>query len=297
MGDTSNIEWTDRTFNPWWGCSRVSPACRFCYADRDASRWGHELWRRNGERKPTSEAYWRKPHQWNREAERTGIRSKVFCASMADVFEDHPQVGPWRERLWTVIESTPWLTWQLLTKRMENVAGMVPWSGAWPRNVWIGTSVENQRFADQRIPVLTALTAAPVRFLSCEPILGPLASAALDGISWCIAGGESGPKARISHPDWFRSLRDRCVAGGIPFLFKQWGQWAPVNDRPAERDVWLSLDGKAVPWQYGDGHLRVGAGDFRSPRGSVLMRRHRSKHVAGRELDGREWSEYPGGES
>jgi protein gp37 len=120
-----------------------------------------------------SDANWAKPRKWNRDAEKAGVPAKVFCASMADVFEDHPDVAEPRERLWEVIEETPWLRWQLLTKRPENIAEMAPWSGAWPEHVWIGTSVETQRFAEKRIPLLLDVPAA-VRFLSCEPLLGPL---------------------------------------------------------------------------------------------------------------------------
>ncbi len=156
MSDVTAIEWTDHTFNPWWGCSRVSPACRFCYADRDAQRYGHQVWRRHGPRRMLSEANWQRPLRWNRDAERAGIPAKVFCASMADVFEDHPDVAAPRERLWGLIEATPWLIWQLLTKRPENIARMVPWGGEWPPHVWVGTSVENQRYADERIPVLVS---------------------------------------------------------------------------------------------------------------------------------------------
>lgn len=173
MSEFSKIEWTDHTFNPWWGCVRVSPACRFCYADSQARRYGHEVWRKRGPRRMLSDANWAKPLKWNRDAERAGVPAKVFCASMADVFEDHPDVAEPRKRLWDVIDATPWLRWQLLTKRPENVASMAPWGNDWPDNVWLGTSVETQRFADQRIPVLLDVP-AKVRFLSCEPLLGPL---------------------------------------------------------------------------------------------------------------------------
>jgi protein gp37 len=261
-----------------------------------------------------SDNYWRGPVKWNRDAQAAGVRARVFCASMADVFEDHPDVGVHRDRLWPLIETTPWLDWQLLTKRPENVAAMVPWSGTWPTNVWIGTSVETQRFADQRIPVLLALTGAAVRFLSCEPLLGPLDLAGYlprpadapwfplecrhgydhcpicdrtlapqDAIAWVISGGESGPKARPSHPDWFRGLRDQCVAAGVPHLFKQWGEWSPVRA--------LGQQGRAR---------------FIGPSGERFNERHPQdmdptwatvyrvgKKLAGRELDGRSWDQYP----
>jgi protein gp37 len=148
VSTTTKIEWTDHTFNPWWGCARVSPACRFCYADGTATRWGHELWRRKGPRRMLSEANWRNPLKWNRAAEAVGQPAKVFCASMADVFEVHPvaevnaQLDAARLRLWSLIEQTPWLIWQLLTKRPENVAALIPWTEEWPANVWLGTSVK-----------------------------------------------------------------------------------------------------------------------------------------------------------
>lgn len=254
MAEQSTIEWTTHTFNPWWGCARVSPGCRFCYADGLAKRYGHELWRRKGERRMLSDANWRKPLKWNRDAERDGVRARVFCASMADVFEDHPQLPEPRARLWPLIEATPWLDWQLLTKRPENVAGMVPWGfSGWPANVWIGTSVEDQRRADERIPVLQGLPAA-VRFLSCEPLLnavdlsmylpqafeqqqggywlyGPECDVYGNGkqwipgpaLSWVIIGGESGPRARPMRVEWARQLGDQCAEAGVPCHFKQAG--------------------------------------------------------------------------
>lgn len=259
MADETAIQWTDHTFNTWWGCSRVSPACRFCYADTLAHRYGHELWRRSGPRRMLSDANWKKPLKWNRDAERAGKPALVFCCSMADVFERHPvdevnaQLDSARARLWDLIDETPWLRWQLLTKRIENVANMVPWGNDWPETVWIGTSVENQRFAQQRIPVLTSLP-AKVRFLSCEPLLDELDLSMFmprrfereqrgywlyipdtdiygngkqwvpgPSIGWVICGGESGAKARPMNLDWARSLRDQCASAEVPFFFKQVG--------------------------------------------------------------------------
>lgn len=255
MSDTTAIQWTNHTFNAWWGCSRVSPACRFCYADTLAHRWGHELWRRSGPRRMLGDDNWRKPLKWNRDAERAGKPALVFCASMSDVFERHPvpevdaELDSARTRLWNLIAETPWLRWQLLTKRVENVADMAPWGDNWPGNVWLGTSVEDQRRANERIPVLLALP-AKVRFLSCEPLLGPVDltrvaytdgggthldvvhgrhgipdvwSSAAQRVSWVICGGESGAKHRPMDMAWARSLRDQCQSGGVPFLFKQVG--------------------------------------------------------------------------
>jgi protein gp37 len=246
----SKIEWTDYTFNPWWGCARVSPACRSCYADTLATRYGHDqLWRRKGPRRMMSDAHWKQPLKWNRDAERDGTPKRVFCASMADVFEDHPDVVEPRKRLWDLIENTPRLHWQLLTKRPENVAAMAPWGADWPENVWLGTSVENQRWAEARIPHLLAAPAR-TRFLSCEPLLGPVdlsrwlgveygevvgdwipeMFAALNGrvgpaggLHWIICGGESGAKPRATELDWVRTLLGQCEAAGVPAFMKQLG--------------------------------------------------------------------------
>lgn len=296
MSDKTSIEWTDHSFNPWWGCSRVSPACRFCYADRDASRYGMTLWRRHGERRMLSDANWAKPLKWNRAAERAGKPALVFCASMADVFEDHPQLAEPRERLWPLIEETPWLRWQILTKRPENVARMAPWGNSWPDHVWLGTSVENQRFAEERIPALLNIPAR-TRFLSCEPLLGPVDLSPWlwhgiyypDGtgdmeptgvIDWVICGGESGPKARPMHPDWARALRDECQSASVPYLFKQWGEWSP-----APSNYGADVPARA---QQATRLLFAHEGDA---DGQIMLRA--GKKRAGRVLDGREWDEFP----
>lgn len=290
MSTASKIEWTDHTFNPWWGCARVSPACRFCYADATATRWGHDLWRRKGPRRMMSEANWRNPLKWNRAAEAAGQPAKVFCASMADVFEVHPvaevnaQLDAARLRLWSLIEQTPWLIWQLLTKRPENVAALAPWTDAWPANVWLGTSVEDNQRATERIPVLLP-TNAQTLFLSCEPLLEDVDlspwftgehAAAGRRPDWVIAGGESGAKAHPMHPDWARSLRDQCRAADVAFFFKQWGEWAPVGlgigvFRPPERLIGPPVDEM--------GHRQI-------------VRRS-GKSRAGNELDGQHWLEFP----
>ncbi|MDP1555779.1 MAG: phage Gp37/Gp68 family protein, partial [Hyphomonas sp.] len=263
MGEGTKIEWADFTFNPFIGCTKVSPACDNCYAEAQANRyWKDEgLWA--GNRKRTSENNWRNPLKWNRQAAafraQHGRPPMVFCASLADVF-DNQVPDEWRRDLWELIAATPDLIWLLLTKRPQNIAKMLPhpglhfprggpaWGGGWP-NVWLGTTVENQAEADRRIPALLSVPAAK-RFLSCEPLLGPVdlgripvSAQIADGdefrdaevnclsggmivtrpaidalvaspakIDWVIAGGESGREARPSHPDWFRSLRDQCAA-------------------------------------------------------------------------------------
>lgn len=236
MGANSKIQWCDHSFNPWWGCVRVSPACRFCYADTQAARYGHQLWRANGERRMLSDQHWRQPLKWNREAQAAGRPALVFCASMADVFEDRRDLDAPRHRLWQLIDNTPWLTWQLLTKRPENVARLAPWNDNWPANIWLGTSVETQRFAEQRIPVLLD-SPAKLHFLSCEPLLGPVDLIPwAAGIPWVIAGGESGPKSRPTNLDWFRDLRDQCAAAGTSLFVKQLGTvWAKQNSATSRK--------------------------------------------------------------
>lgn len=265
MARNSRIEWTDHTFNPWWGCAKVSPACRNCYAEAWAKRVGQSVWGVRAPRRFFGDAHWSEPKRWDREAEAACTRRRVFCASMADVFEDRRELDPWRDRLARLISETPNLDWLLLTKRPHLVARLAPWGDAWPSNVWLGTTVETQKWVELRLPHLAAVPAR-VRFLSCEPLLGTLelSSWLTTSIHWVIAGGESGPKARASDPEWFRSLRDQCLRAGVAFHFKQWGAWAPV---PGSNQNGLRLGGTQLS--------RVG------------------KRRAGRRLDGVEWDQLP----
>jgi protein gp37 len=224
----SKIEWTKHTFNPWIGCSKCSAGCDNCYAcDMMDVRWKRALWGAAGTRLRTTPANWRNPLKWSKESE----SARVFCASLADVFEnykgddsapDRPvSLDAWRHDLFDLIEKTPNLEWLLLTKRPQNAAKFL--RKRLPGNVWIGASVEDQKAADQRIPHLAGIP-AKVRFLSCEPLLGPLdLRPHLTGVDWVIVGGESGKSPRPMDPIWVRDLRDQCVAAGVAFLFKQWG--------------------------------------------------------------------------
>lgn len=237
MAKNSDISWTDDTFNTHWGCERVSPACAHCYADASAKRFGYPgLWEGAGARRFFDEGHWRTPLLWDRNAVLTGgvwhpHRRLVFCASMSDVFEDHEDLPTVRARLWALIEDTENLTWQLLTKRPENVLRMVPsgWRDGLPGNVWVGTSIENARWA-HRADSLREIPAV-IRFLSCEPLLGPLWQVKrgvergldLDGIGWVIGGGESGPHHRPTDPRWAVELKTACRNRGIPFFWKQNG--------------------------------------------------------------------------
>jgi protein gp37 len=274
MGKHSSIEWTHHTFNPWWGCTKVSPGCKHCYAETFSRRVGADIWGPKRERRFFSDAHWQEPLKWNIAASRAGSRARVFCSSMADVFEDRRELDDPRARLWDLVDRTPNLDWLLLTKRPDNIACAVPWGDRWPANVWLGTTAENQRWAEKRIPILLQFPAV-VRFVSCEPLLGPLTLEPwLRGrrrIDWVIAGGESGHKARPMNPDWVRSLREQCQHAAVHFHFKQWGHWAPDDgsERPTLRRV----------------HLRNGD----APVSLVRV----GKHAAGRVLDGRTWDEYP----
>lgn len=335
MTERTAIEWCDSTFNPWIGCTKISPACDHCYAEAQMrTRLGRVEWGDGKPRSRTSAAYWRHPLQWNKRADtfrqcgacgwrgdiivraepipmpcpecgavdHRPARRRVFCASLADVFDNEAD-PEWRADLFELIAATPNLDWLLLTKRIGNVAAMVAeafdavkrrfWIGqeymrlahrdvtspewtdpALPPNVWLGATVVNQQEADRDIPKLLAVRAAK-RFLSIEPMLGPVqlwpcwlrigcgfggdhdparthcfpcgAGKGYDSkrcawpsqrIDWIICGGESGPHARPMHPDWVRSMRDQCAAAGVPFLFKQWGEWAPYRlQRVAGRQV------------------------------------------------------------
>lgn len=308
----SRIAWCDHTFNPWWGCTRVSPGCRNCYAEALSKRTGHDVWGQEAPRRMLSDAHWRQPLAWEAEAAQAGRPALVFCASMADVFEDRPDLVSERGRLFALIQATPHLRWLLLTKRPENVPRLVPaswlglevseptakspeglvqidpthrvprryisareWSAAaarpeaaqaWPHNAWVGTTVEDQQRAEERIPALLEVP-APVRFLSCEPLLGAVrlppeallpnaivcgrqqhpdpevarrseqalaqvlratgAHIGWRGIDWIITGGESGPRHRPFDPHHARALRDQADAAGVPYFFKQHGGLHP----------------------------------------------------------------------
>lgn len=303
MAENSAIEWCDHTFNPWIGCTRVSPACDHCYAacSTPARTLGIE-WGPHAERHRTAPSTWAEPIAWNARAAdfqaQHGRRQRVFCASLADVFDNQVH-ALWRWALFRLIASTPHLDWLLLTKRIGNAREMLNDAAAaaagefvgaaewdrkpWP-NVWLGATVATQAEADRDVPKLLA-TPAAVRFLSVEPMLGPisletiyntdfgegqpylhpLAGRVSDGhgdscgapaIDWVICGGESGPGARPMHPQWARSLRDQCAAVGVPFLFKQWGEWAAdqgsptaqVAPKPWNAKVWPD---QTIQWRTG----------------------------------------------
>jgi protein gp37 len=265
MAENSSIEWTTHTFNPWRGCQKVSDGCKNCYAETLSKRNPRVLgeWGPNGARSIAAKSYWQQPVKWNRAAEKAGERRRVFCASLADVFEAREELNVPRYRLFRLINETPHLDWLLLTKRPQNILVQIEQAfedgsgtndetqfmlGNWlagiaPPNVWLGTSVENQQAADERIPELLKVPAV-MRFLSCEPLLGPiefsdvtrradcvamLGKPALTGISWVIVGGESGPNARPCDVEWIRSLVEQCRAAGVPCFVKQLGAQSTLD--------------------------------------------------------------------
>jgi protein gp37 len=235
VAENSRIGWTDHTFNPWTGCLKVSKGCKHCYAEAWAKRVGRDLFGGPDKRKRTTKSIWAKPRTWNHVASLDRRPRKVFCASLADVFEDAPGPNEWRPDVWDLIRATPWLDWQLLTKRPQNIAAMLPedWGRGWP-NVWLGTSIEDAEVVD-RARVLANVPAFR-RFISYEPALGPLfprdqlesyfpmdpeVYLDLDGIDWLICGGESGAGFRPMQLEWAEAARDACRAHAVAFYFKQ----------------------------------------------------------------------------
>jgi len=322
MAEQSKIEWTDHTFNPWEGCQRVAPECDHCYAEnRDQRFTGGIHWGPKAPRRRTSAQNWNKPRRWNAQAEAFrathGRRQRVFCASLADVFDNAVDTS-WREDLWALIRECDQLDWLLLTKRPQNIAKMLPpdWGDGWP-HVWLGASAGTQKTASQNIPYLLAVPSA-LRFVSAEPLLGSIDFAAVpkgkisknitichgaltgvDGlgrsgprIDWVICGGESGPNARPMHPDWARDLRDQCTAAGVAFFFKQWGNWTAEIDRDKDDPDWRAEYSKAKRDGWAILNAEGGTG-FHGDR--VHLMKRATKEAAGRSLDGQQWNEVPRG--
>ncbi len=330
MAENSNIEWTRHTFNPWIGCTKVGPGCDHCYAEAWDSRGLQQRetrWGPHATRTRISAANWRQPLKWNRQAAAAGERRRVFCASLADVFDNHPSILPqWRADLWKLIEATPNLDWMLLTKRPGNIGNMLPVPFDFDRlypNVWLGCTVVNQTEADRDIPKLLAVPAA-VRFLSMEPLLGrviiddmcdghkfydplrgnwwhdsepPHIECGKPKIDLVIVGDESGRGARPMHPDWARSLRDQCQAAGVAFHFKQWGEWGRAAPKPSGTPGKYAI---ASAGPHSDFWPQSVIPVDHYPRqislfgGASVMERV-GKKQAGRLLDGRTWDEMPGG--
>ena len=363
----TKIEWTDSTWNPIRGCSRVSEGCRNCYAEKVAYRFSGSGQAYEGlvqVRKTVTYPEGTRIPQWNGQVQFVAKHlldplkwkepRRIFVNSMSDLFHENVS-DEWIDLIFGVMAHSPQHTFQILTKRPER---MMAWASAkdrvvtvydalvdsniaddrkadelicrgqdrilkphpeygysfdcrWPLpNVWLGVSVENQAAADERIPLLLQ-TPAAVRFISAEPLLGPVEISShrypalwTTKLGWVIVGGESGPGARPMHPDWARSLRDQCQAAGVPFFFKQWGEWVPFNQPDS-----LYSNGPAVHYSahglvYLDGKNSLHPGvDLLGPEGlstrdldgndgAAAMFRV-GKHAAGALLDGREWRNFP----
>jgi protein gp37 len=330
MAQDTNIEWCDHTINFWSGCTKVSPACNHCYAETMAKRNPKTFgkWGSGKPRSPHLEGARASCFKWNKNVaavcdRRTSRRPRVFVNSMSDWLDDEIS-HEWLAHLLETIRLCPNLDFLLLTKRPENfhklldraqnpfggtrsggdppdfVKWVLDWlDGSPPPNVWIGTTVENQECAATRIPLLLKIPAR-IRFLSCEPLLGPLdlspllvgdgsllhvaTNSRMAGIHWIICGGESGAHARPMHPDWARSLRDQCATAGVPFLFKQWGEYLPICEDPPN---WIPMpDGQ--DWHTGKKSIVVqldGSHRKEFPPGAMTCIRLGKKHT-GRLLDG-----------
>lgn len=347
MSENSKIEWTDHTFNPWEGCQKVGPGCDHCYAEARNARFGGGTainWGPGAERRRTSQANWNLPRRWNAQHQaffnQHGRRQRVFCSSLADVFDNVVPVQ-WRIELMALILATPNLDWLLLTKRIANAAGMLEqafravhaqregWADNVPPHVWLGATIVNQAEADRDISKLLSAPAAK-RFVSIEPLLGPVDLTrialpsyaqglhmvpapyidALAGyfdinasgqarLDWVIVGGESGPGARPMHPQWARSLREQCAAAGVPYLFKQWGDWAPrAGALTGGATDFSEIDPSCTRWpdvvRLGEHGLDTRAGkNCTDAMGEEVYMQRVGKKAAGRRLDGSEHHGFP----
>jgi protein gp37 len=243
MAENSKIEWTDHTFNPWIGCTKVSPGCDHCYAESLSKRYGWVEWGPQGDRKRTSKANWKKPRQWAKDARGAERRPRVFCASLADVW-DNQVPAEWRRDLFHLIWETPELDWLLLTKRPENIGKMLwPAIGEaelWPwKNVWLGTTCEDQPNFDHRWPLLSKVPAC-VHFISYEPAIGPLRINGALVPDWLICGGESGHGARMMDPNWAAAIKSDCARVGTSFFMKQMTGKKPIPDHLMLREFPLT---------------------------------------------------------
>lgn len=312
----TSIEWATDVWNPVTGCTKVSEGCRHCYAERVAGRfWGERKFTdvRYHEERLDQPLHWKKPR-------------RVFVNSMSDLF--HPDV-PFHfiHRVWRTAALANQHTFMILTKRPERMIEFMRWATdddmsiqMWGRNVWLGVSAETQKEAEKRIPLLLQVPAA-VRFVSCEPLLGPVRlgewlpsydptqhyavemPSEQGKLDWVIAGGESGPGARPCHPDWARGLRDACLASNVPFFFKQWGEWLPVAAQYGDDDFIDKLDMEAHSICLGNrGTVYMEEKNLKQlywcgyqpdPGQEPWFLERVGKKAAGRELDGRTWDGLP----
>lgn len=234
MAENSKISWTNHTFNPWWGCVKVSEGCKNCYAETFSKRIGNDVWGVDKPRRFFGDKHWNQPLKWNKKAKESDSKDLVFCASMADVFEDRIDLVESRDRLFSLIDATPNLIWLLLTKRPENIRKLWPFGWydnqfTWT-NIWIGTTIESQ-WQMERLSYIADIPAA-IRFVSVEPMLGPLTIRPLENMAdWFICGGESGARSRPFKIEWARDLLKQCQEENVPFFMKQLGGHPDKRDR------------------------------------------------------------------
>jgi protein gp37 len=230
MGELTGIEWADHTFPQWFGCERVSPACDFCYAEDWTVRRFHKAGWGNSPRVRSAKSTLEKPRAWDRKAAKDGVRRRVFCSQLSDIFDNRAPEA-WRRDLWALIAQCRQLDWMILTKRPQNIRKMLPERWPWP-HVWLGVTGENQQEWDRRVTLLREISAVG-RFVSVEPMLEPI-EVDLAGIGWIICGGETDPmkrgRARSMDPGWARRLRDDCAAAGVAFFMKQMADEEPIPD-------------------------------------------------------------------
>ena len=288
MGTDTSIGWTDHTYNPWWGCARVSPGCQHCYAETFAKRTGHDVWGKGSGRRFFGDKHWDEPRRWDRAAAVAGVPALVFCASMADMFEDHPALPPHRARLFELIQETPHLRWQLLTKRPENVPAMAPlhWRTDWPAHVWMGTTVEDQQRGEERVPRLIEIP-APVRFVSAEPLLGAVD---LDPWLYLSAPSTAGPFSDATGRRRRTDGAGRNLGGG--------GVGGQAYTRVPSADIdWLIIGGES-----GANHRPLNLDHARLLRDQALEAKvplffkqvgGRTPTAGGDELDGQRWKQFP----
>lgn len=311
MAENSNIEWTTHTFNPWIGCQKVGPGCDHCYAEVWDARGmqGHpSRWGAAAKRTKTGASNWSKPHSWDKAAKGLPERPRVFCASLADVFDNHSSIDDsWRRDLGKLIEATPNLDWMLLTKRIGNAARYLAmmFPHGVPANVWLGATVVTQEEADRDLRKLRHAQETldvSVTFLSMEPLLEQVTLDIRLMPDLVIVGGESGPHARPMHPDWVRSLRDQCISSSVAFHFKQWGEWSPCTyESDPDGGAAYPMEGCCDPDAHTGGQecIFLHEGEWvhwpHLPEASpVIGARRVGKKRAGRLLDGRTWDEMPG---
>ena len=256
MGENTKIEWCDNTFNPWIGCQKVSTECKYCYAEKQNAfrKWNRGTWGPHAPRKKTSDANWKNPIKWNTEAgafkEEHGHRPRVFCASLADVFDNQVPTA-WREELFALIRACNKLDWLLLTKRPQNIAKMLPadWGNGYS-NVWPGMSAGNQKYFDERWKHLKKIPAI-IKFISYEPALGTLRLPTQGPLpDWLISGGESGGGARPVKRRWIRDVIADCREHDVAVFHKQWGTY---RNNPLVVEQGMSIDEAKELDKFGKG--------------------------------------------